>query len=55
MAVKTSGWVWRIAIWVLIALVGLVVIAWIDGGEEPLRTIVQPADLPGNPAAGAPE
>ncbi len=24
----------------------ILLIAWIDGGEEPLRTIVQPIDLP---------
>ena len=33
--------------WLAAALVGvLLVYAWIDGGEEPLRTIEQPVALP---------
>ncbi|MEW4448198.1 hypothetical protein [Qipengyuania sp. JC766] len=30
------------------AIVVLLVVAWIDGGEEPLHTIEQPIDLPGD-------
>ena len=29
------------------ALVGLLALAWIDGGEEPLRLIAEPVNLPG--------
>jgi len=33
--------------WTVAALVGAVLLyAWIDGGEEPLRPIVQPVALP---------
>ena len=33
--------------WIAAALVGaLLLYAWIDGGEEPLRPIVQPVPLP---------
>ncbi len=30
-----------------IALAGLLVFAWIDGGERPLSPIAQPVNLPG--------
>ena len=34
--------------WIATALLGaLLVYAWIDGGEEPLRPIEQPVPLPG--------
>lgn len=33
--------------WIALGLVGLVLVyAWIDGGEEPLHTIVEPVDVP---------
>ena len=33
--------------WVAAVLVALVLVyAWIDGGEEPLRPIVQPIEVP---------
>lgn len=34
---------------VLIVIAVLAVLAWIDGGEEPLHPIAQPVDLPENP------
>ncbi len=34
--------------WTAAALVALVLVyAWIDGGEEPLRPMVDPVDVPG--------
>ena len=34
--------------WIAAALIALVLVyAWIDGGEEPLRPITQPIDVPG--------
>ncbi|WP_156787192.1 hypothetical protein [Erythrobacter sp. SD-21] len=42
MAVKRSNIVWV----VLLAIAGILVAAWVDGGEEPLRTIKQPVELP---------
>lgn len=34
-------------VWAVVALVAaLLLYAWIDGGEEPLRPIAQPIDLP---------
>ncbi|WP_263617977.1 hypothetical protein [Qipengyuania aquimaris] len=33
-----------------LALLAVLVVAWIDGGEEPLRPISEPVELPG--AAG---
>ena len=36
----------RIATIVAIGTVLVVVAAWIDGGEEPLRDITQPVELP---------
>ncbi len=32
--------------WILTALIALLVYAWIDGGEEPLRPIVEPIAVP---------
>ncbi|MFN2100942.1 hypothetical protein [Altererythrobacter sp. MF3-039] len=26
----------------------ILIVAWIDGGEEPLRTIVEPVEVPGS-------
>jgi hypothetical protein len=34
--------------WILAALIALLVYAWIDGGEEPLRPIVEPIAVPEN-------
>ncbi|MXO49140.1 hypothetical protein GRI69_12810 [Erythrobacter vulgaris] len=42
MAVKRSGILW---VGVLV-IVGILVAAWIDGGEEPLRPISQPVEIP---------
>ncbi len=37
--------------WVLLALLGLVLVfAWIDGGREEQRMIIEPVELPGEPA-----
>ncbi|XUU59739.1 hypothetical protein ACRAQ6_09160 [Erythrobacter sp. HA6-11] len=36
----------RIVVWVLVLLSILVVVAYIDGGEEPLRPISEPVELP---------
>ena len=44
MAVKRS----RIAGIVVFGVLAILVIAWIDGGEEPLRTISEPVELPEN-------
>lgn len=30
-----------------LVLFALIVLAWVDGGEEPLHPIVQPVQLPG--------
>lgn len=32
--------------WIVAALVALLVYAWIDGGEEPLRPIIEPVAVP---------
>ncbi|MBX7541793.1 hypothetical protein [Qipengyuania sphaerica] len=42
MAVKRSAILWV----VLLGIIGVLVAAWIDGGEEPLRQISQPVELP---------
>jgi hypothetical protein len=34
--------------WIIAVLVALLVYAWIDGGEEPLRPIVEPIAVPEN-------
>ena len=34
--------------WIGLLLVALLVYAWIDGGEEPLRPIVEPVAVPEN-------
>ncbi|WP_374405845.1 hypothetical protein [Pelagerythrobacter sp.] len=40
----------RIA-WAAAAVIAVLLLyAWIDGGEEPLRPIAQPVDLPETPA-----
>jgi hypothetical protein len=43
--------------WLLIGaaavLVGLLAAAWIDGGEEPLRLISEPVNLPGADSGAA--
>ena len=44
LAVKRS----RIAGIVVFGVLAILVIAWIDGGEEPLRTISEPVELPEN-------
>ncbi len=36
----------RIGIYLAIALALLILAAWIDGGEEPLRNISQPVAMP---------
>lgn len=35
------------------AVVGVLAIAWIDGGEEPIRPIVQPVDYPAGEGGAA--
>ncbi|WP_279351854.1 hypothetical protein [Erythrobacter litoralis] len=40
---KSSRVVWIAAV----AVIAVLVVAWIDGGEEPLRRISQPVTLPG--------
>ena len=42
LAVKRSAILWV----VLLGIIGLLLAAWVDGGEEPLRPISQPVDLP---------
>ena len=42
LAVKRSTIAWAVLFGVLVLLVA----AWIDGGEEPVRAIVQPVELP---------
>ena len=42
LAVKRS----RIAGIVILGLVAILVVAWIDGGEEPLHPISQPVEIP---------
>ncbi|MBX7526534.1 hypothetical protein [Qipengyuania vesicularis] len=42
MAAKRSRIVWIVSL----VIVAILVVAWIDGGEEPLRQITQPVDLP---------
>jgi hypothetical protein len=34
--------------WIGVVVLALLVYAWIDGGEEPLRPIVEPVAVPGN-------
>ncbi|NQX95146.1 MAG: hypothetical protein HRT64_09555 [Erythrobacter sp.] len=34
------------AVWAVAALVGVLTIAWVDGGEEPIHAISQPVELP---------
>ena len=36
----------RIAAIIALGLLALLVVAWIDGGEEPLHPIEQPVELP---------
>lgn len=42
LAVKRS----RIAGIAILGILAVLIIAWIDGGEEPLRTISEPVELP---------
>ena len=42
LAAKRSAILWV----VLLGLIGVLVAAWVDGGEEPLRPISQPVELP---------
>ena len=42
----------KLAIYAGAALIGVLVVAWIDGGEEPIRTIVQPVEVSANTAVG---
>ena len=42
LAAKRSRTVWIVSL----VIVAILVVAWIDGGEEPLRQITQPVDLP---------
>lgn len=35
-----------IAIAAAVAVIGLLIFAWVDGGEEPLRPIADPVELP---------
>ncbi|MBI1402736.1 MAG: hypothetical protein GC147_05945 [Porphyrobacter sp.] len=37
----------RVAVIVTVLVAALAVVAWIDGGEEPLHPIAQPVVLPG--------
>jgi hypothetical protein len=37
----------RIVWWVAALIMLLLIFAWIDGGEEPVREIIQPVELPG--------
>lgn len=37
----------RITIGIVALLAALLAYAWIDGGEQPLRPIVEPIDVPG--------
>ena len=34
--------------WIVALILALLIYAWIDGGEEPLRTIVEPVQVPEN-------
>lgn len=36
----------RVAVTIAVVLILLLLLAWFDGGEEPLRLIEQPVDLP---------
>nr|WP_298927181.1 hypothetical protein [uncultured Erythrobacter sp.] len=49
---KSGG---RQRIWLLAAaiVVGILVLAYIDGGEEPIRPMVQTVTLPGEPGTAA--
>ena len=38
----------RIGVIAALAIVALCVVAWIDGGEEPIHPIEQAIELPGN-------
>ena len=38
----------RFIVWVAVVLAVLVVVAYIDGGEEPIRPISQTVELPEN-------
>ncbi|QZD86151.1 hypothetical protein [Qipengyuania psychrotolerans] len=42
LAVKRSRMIWIAAF----ALLAVLVVAWIDGGEEPIRPIAQPLEMP---------
>ncbi len=37
----------RLPFYAAIGVFGVLVLAWIDGGEEPIRPIVQPIEAPG--------
>ncbi len=41
----------RVAIGAVVLVCTIVLIGWIDGGEEPLRTISQPIELRDRPVA----
>jgi len=43
---KDKGLARRLSIYVVLAIVGVLALAWFDGGEEPIHPIVQSIALP---------
>ena len=42
----------RIAGFAVLGVLAILAVAWFDGGEEPIHTIIQPVDLPPAGEAG---
>ena len=39
---------YKLVLFAGLTVMGVLLVAWSDGGEEPIRTIVQPVDVPAN-------